>query len=93
MNRPEIRLVFSSALIGASVPLVWGLTNFLLFNAPESSLTHAINFCARLTCPPSLIPGFWGDLGSPLLNALLYMAGAYVMVLIRRHRAVNNKVK
>ena len=88
MRNASKRLVIHAAILGFLLPIIWGGLEFIFFNAHDSVLVRLFYAAAYVTCPPWFIPGFWGDMGSPLLNALLYSVIAYVFSSLRslRHR-------
>lgn len=79
LQRPFVR----AAMIGFLLPLFWGGLEFVFFNAHESILTRVFFAAAYITCPPWLLPGFWGDIGSPFLNAALYSGVALAIRAVR----------
>jgi hypothetical protein len=83
MNPQCKRVVMGAAIIGFVVPIGWGLLELLFFNAHDSLWTTALLVAARVTCPPWLLNGFWGDIGSPLLNAVLYGVLALLVCAFR----------
>jgi hypothetical protein len=70
-------------LIGAFVPLIWGVLSFMLFNLPESWFSRVYWDAVYITCP------FWGIDGvkalilMPLLNGALYSVLAAAIFGIR----------
>jgi hypothetical protein len=72
--------------LGFVVPIFWGLFEFVFFNAGNSVVLSALRVAAYVTCPPWLLPGVWGDIASPILNAVLYGGIAWVIVRLRRLR-------
>jgi hypothetical protein len=83
MNKAKQRVILAS-MIGFLVPILWGCLEFFFFNAHESLLSKMLLTTAHVTCPPWWLPGFWGDIGSPFLNAALYGAITYVVYFRRR---------
>ena len=60
-------------VIGAVVPLFWGVVSFVFFNAPESYWTDLYWIVVYITCPAWLLPeSKWSMLITPLANAVLY---------------------
>jgi hypothetical protein len=72
-----------ATLVGFVVPICWGFLEVLFFNAHDSVWTVVMLAAARVTCPPWLLNGFWGDIGSPFLNAALYGVLAFVICVLR----------
>jgi hypothetical protein len=79
MNNASKRSIIRAVTLGFLLPILWGTLEFIFFNAHESVLTKVFFGIAYVTCPPWLLPGFWGDIGSPFLNAALYGGVAYVL--------------
>ena len=79
MNITFKRFVVPATIVGFLLPIVWGGLEFVFFDAPESFLTKMFFFIAYATCPPWFISGFWGDIGSPFLNAALYGCLGYAL--------------
>jgi hypothetical protein len=59
-------------LIGALVPLFWGILGFLLFNVHEGLGSHIFWDAVYLTCPFWVIEGNKALILMPLLNGLSY---------------------
>lgn len=83
MTNASKRIIVWAVVAGFLLPIVWGSLEFVFFNAHDSPLVEVFFAVAYITCPPWLIPGFWGDLGSPLLNAALYGMVAYAVAGLR----------
>jgi hypothetical protein len=82
------RPVFIWGLIGALVPIFWGILGFILFNMKQSMWSDLFWSAVYLTCPPWLLPeNAYSEWITPLLNGALYGGAALLVVLIRR-RAV-----
>lgn len=71
-------------VIGASVPLFWGVLGFLLFDIPEGSLSRLFWGAVYLTCPFWVIEGNKALVLMPVLNGTMYCA--IVAMLTRLHR-------
>jgi hypothetical protein len=71
---------------GFLMPIFWGMMEFLAFNSRSDAVLTAIRAGGYLTCPPWLLPGIWGDVASPILNAILYCGVAWVVLFIRQFR-------
>lgn len=91
MNLQCKRIVIKAALVGFVLPLVWGGFEMVLFNAHDSFLTAALLIASRVTCPAWLLHGFWGDIGSPFLNAILYGALALIFCMLRSRSSSQNR--
>jgi hypothetical protein len=81
-----VRKVALISGVGLLMPIFWGMLEFLAFNSRSDAVLRAIRAGGYVTCPPWLLPGFWGDVVSPILNALLYGAVAWAVLSIRRFR-------
>jgi hypothetical protein len=79
--RPAISI---GAIVGFMMSIIWGIVEFLLFNTKDSRFTDILFVVSRVTCPPWLLNDFWGDIGSPFLNGVLY-GGATWMFCALRH--------
>ena len=67
-----------AGVLGAVMPLIWGLLGFLWFNLPEGPQSRAFWKAVYLTCPSWSIDGYFL---TPLLNALMYTAIAAALIL------------
>jgi hypothetical protein len=83
-------LLLISAAIGFVVPPCWGLVAFMLFNLPEGEISHLFWTIVVATCPAWKLPGLWGELLMPPINAAMYAAGYVVFHLLRRSLASRN---
>jgi hypothetical protein len=72
-------------IVGASVPVFWGILGFLTFNGPEGRLSTAFWNAVYITCPSWLIDVEPGWILTPLLNGCLY---AVIAVFIAGVRAM-----
>ena len=72
--------------IGFLMPVFWGTMEFLAFNARSDGVLTTIRAGGYVICPPWLLPGIWGDMASPILNAILYGGLASAVLFIRRFR-------
>jgi hypothetical protein len=73
------------SIIGAAVPLLWGILGFVLFTMPESIWSTLFWWSVYITCPPWLLPeSALSWLITPLVNGLLY-AGLACLVLGTRN--------
>ena len=77
--RPKI---VSAAIIGALVPVFWGIMSFVLFNA-NGRWTNVYWSLVYLTCPFWLISGNAGTILAPILNGGLYGLAAFVFYKYR----------
>jgi hypothetical protein len=75
-------------LIGALVPLFWGVLSFLLFNVPENWFSRAYWKAVYITCPFWLINGEKAMILMPLLNGCMY---AVIAVIITKARGTARK--
>ncbi len=66
------RTVLISSLVGFSIPFFWGVAAFVLFNMKESAASNAFWASVYITCPLWFLPGRWGSIAMPVLNAALY---------------------
>lgn len=73
--------------VGFLMPIFWGMMEFLAFNSRSDAAFTAIRAGGYVTCPPWLLPGIWGDLASPILNAILYAGVAWAVLATRRVRS------
>lgn len=73
-----------ASLIGALVPLFWGVMAFLLFNLRESLASRMFWAAVHITCPSWIIQGSKSLVLTPLLNALLYGSFTAIFMLVRR---------
>jgi hypothetical protein len=67
-------------LVGALVPIFWGVLGFLLFNVPEGRLSRAFWQAVYITCPFWRIDGEKAMILMPLLNGLMYAGIAFFVV-------------
>jgi hypothetical protein len=59
-------------LVGAIIPLFWGVLGFLLFNVPEGQFSRIYWDAVYLTCPFWHIDGEKALILMPLLNGSMY---------------------
>jgi hypothetical protein len=78
-------------LIGALVPLFWGVLSFLLFNVPEGWFSRAYWHAVYITCPFWRINGEKALVLMPLLNGCMYAIIALVIVKVRRSASATNQ--
>jgi hypothetical protein len=71
-------------VVGALVPLFWGVLGFLLFNVPEGSLSRLFWGAVYVTCPFWLIEGSKALVLMPILNGTMYCAIGALLTLLRR---------
>jgi hypothetical protein len=67
--KPQLLLGF---LVGAFVPVFWGILSFLLFNLPEGRANGVYWKIVYITCPFWEITGQKALILMPLLNGCLY---------------------
>ena len=78
VTRPVLR----SAVVGFCVPIFWGVLGFLYFSAPNSAWTDAFWVAVYISCPPWVLPeNSYSAVLTPLLNAALYGAVCYAVIL------------
>jgi hypothetical protein len=85
------KVIFTFGIIGAAVPIFWGILGFAFFSAPESVWTDIFWRSVYVTCPSWLLPeNSLSWLVTPLLNGLLYGGLAYLVLsafnIVRRAR-------
>lgn len=79
------RTVVIASAIGFVVPILWGCASFLLFNMKESTASRLFWGTVYTTCPFWVLPGLWGSVAMPFLNAALYgLVGFLIGILIRK---------
>ena len=79
------RTIIVWAIIGAAVPLLWGILGFVLFTMPESVWSDLFWSSVYITCPPWLLPeNALSWLITPLANGLLYAGLAFLVLGTRR---------
>jgi hypothetical protein len=77
--------IFIWMVIGAFVPIFWGVVSFIFFNAPESHWTDLYWNIIYVTCPAWLLPeSKWSMLITPLANAVLYGLIAFLISIALR---------
>jgi hypothetical protein len=82
----KARTLIAGFLIGALIPLFWGILAFLLFNL--EGLGGSIFWDAvYLTCPFWIIEGKWALVLMPLLNGLTYALLFSVIASLYRRRS------
>jgi hypothetical protein len=91
MSRSQWRLIVAAFVLGAFVPLMWGILGFVYFSVPEGAFSRAFWRAVYLTCPSWRINGYKSYLLTPLLNGLMYVAIAVALIsgfsLVRRLRS------
>jgi hypothetical protein len=78
-RKPMGKVLLAWAVIGAVVPLFWGILGFVFFTVRQSLWTDIFWWFVFVTCPPWLLPEnsvSW--LITPIANGLLYVAIAYL---------------
>ena len=77
--------IFIWMVIGAFVPIFWGVVSLITFNAPESHWTGLYWNVVYVTCPAWLLPeSKWSMLITPLANAVLYGLVAFLISIALR---------
>ena len=68
-------------VIGAAVPVLWGILGFVLFTLPQSFWSDIFWWSVYVTCPPWLLPeNSLSWLITPLANGLLYAGLAFAVL-------------
>lgn len=78
------RIALVGFIVGALVPLFWGVLSFLLFNVPEGWFSRAYWKAVYVTCPFWVISGEKALILMPLLNGCLYAMIALAITKIRK---------
>jgi len=68
----KARTVIIGFLIGACIPLFWGILGLILFNVPEGLGSRIFWSAVYITCPFWAIEGNKALFLMPLLNGTLY---------------------
>jgi hypothetical protein len=77
--------IFIWMVIGALVPIFWGVVAFINFNARQSKWTDLFWNLVYITCPPWLLPeNDWSMVLTPLANAVLYGLVAFLVSMAIR---------
>lgn len=71
-------------IIGALVPLFWGILSLILFNVPEGWFSRLYWTAVYLTCPFWKIGGEKALVLMPLLNGCLYAMLSVTLHAVRR---------
>lgn len=74
ISKLQWRWILAAFVLGALVPVFWGVLGFLLFNVPEGTLSRAFWRAVYVTCPSWRIDGYISYLLTPLFNGLMYAA-------------------
>lgn len=82
------RTLIVGFLIGACVPLFWGVLGFVLFNAPEGLGSRIFWDAVYLTCPFWIIEGNKALVLMPLLNGIAY--ALLFSVIAALHRRISH---
>jgi hypothetical protein len=72
------KMVIIASSLGFLVPLFWGIAGFVLFNLKEGFLSDVFWGAVYITCPFWVLPGLWGSIVMPFLNAALYGGIAFI---------------
>ena len=70
----KARTLLVGFLVGAMVPLFWGILGLMLFNVPEGFASRTFWDAVYFTCPFWVIQGSKALILMPVLNGLLYAA-------------------
>ncbi len=70
-------------IVGALVPLLWGVLSFLLFNLREGWLSRVYWGAVYITCPFWFIEGQKAMFLMPILNGFMYALLAIIFVKLR----------
>jgi hypothetical protein len=81
------KIALGGFILGALVPLFWGVLAFILFNAPEGWFSRAFWDAVYLTCPFWSINGGKALVLMPLLNGCMYAAVVTCLFTVVRHFA------
>ena len=73
------KIVTVASCLGLFVPLFWGIAGLFLFNLKESLASEVFWAAVYISCPFWALPGLWGSVAMPLLNAFLYGSIAFVV--------------
>jgi hypothetical protein len=77
--------IFIWMVIGALVPMFWGVMSFIFFTARESHWTDLYWNVVYVTCPAWLSPeSKWSMLITPLANTVLYGLIAFLVSIALR---------
>ena len=68
----KARTVTIGFLIGACIPLFWGILGLVLFNVPEGLGSQIFWSAVYITCPFWVIEGNKALFLMPLLNGIIY---------------------
>jgi uncharacterized membrane protein len=68
----KTRTVIIGFLIGACIPLFWGILGLILFNVPEGLGSRIFWSAVYITCPFWAIEGNKALFLMPLLNGIMY---------------------
>lgn len=79
MKKTKVLLIVGF-LVGALIPVFWGILSFLLFNLQEGWFSRAYWKTVYITCPFWRISGEKAMVLMPLLNGCLYAALAVCIV-------------
>lgn len=83
--KPIAKRIFIWMVIGAFVPIIWGVASFITFNAPESRWSDLYWYIVYVTCPAWRLPeSKWSMLITPLANAVLYGLVAFLISIALR---------
>jgi hypothetical protein len=77
----NIKFLVAGFIIGALVPLFWGILSLILFNLPQGRLSDAFWIAVHITCPAWLINGQKSLFLTPLLNGCLYALIALLITI------------
>jgi hypothetical protein len=83
----KARTLIVGFVIGALIPLFWGILGFVLFNAPEGLGSRIFWDAVYLTCPFWVIEGNKALVLMPLLNGLTYALLLSLIASLFRHKA------
>ena len=82
----KARTLIIGFLVGALVPLFWGIVGFLLFSAREGLGSRIFWDAVYLTCPFWAIEGNKALVLMPLLNGLTYALLLLVIARLSRRK-------
>ena len=91
MNKKVAQIALVGFVVGALIPLFWGILGFLLFNVPEGWFSRAYWNAVYITCPFWRISGEKALVLMPLLNGCMYAIIALAIAKATRSPSVTNR--
>jgi hypothetical protein len=68
----KLRTFAIGFVVGALIPLFWGIVAFVLFNLPEGPASRLFWKAVYVTCPFWIIEGKKALILMPILNGIIY---------------------